>query len=161
MFGYFVGTIAKFLTGILTGSETMILSSITTCEATAMISLLYSANLLLLSIQPNLKQWWLKNSSPKMEGLVNPSHSMHAFMCKTTWSHFKVYYDWAFYTDILPICSPNTCTALRCLVYQPQCSHCIILDATYLCTGIKQWWEFMIMYLYCKCGTFCIPWLYE
>ena len=56
IFGHFVGTMAKCLAEILTGKETMILSSMTACEATAMTSLLYSANLLLPSVHPNLKQ---------------------------------------------------------------------------------------------------------
>ena len=56
IFGHFVGTMAKCLAGILTGQETMILSSMTACEATAMTSLLYLVNLLLPSVHPNLKQ---------------------------------------------------------------------------------------------------------
>ena len=36
----------------------MILSSITACEVTAMTLFLYSANLLLSSVQPRVKQWW-------------------------------------------------------------------------------------------------------
>ena len=56
IFGHFVGTIAKCLAGILTEQETMILSSMIACEATAMTSLLYLANLLLPSVHPNLKQ---------------------------------------------------------------------------------------------------------
>ena len=74
-FGHFVGTIAKFLAGIFTGQETMILSSITACEATTMTLFLYSANLLLLLVHPRVKQWWLRNALPKMKGLVNPSHT--------------------------------------------------------------------------------------
>ena len=42
--------------GIFTGRETMILSSITACEATAMTLFLYLANLLLLSVQPSEKK---------------------------------------------------------------------------------------------------------
>ena len=49
IFGHFVGTIAKCLNGIFTGQETMILSSITACEATAMTLFLYSAYLLFSS----------------------------------------------------------------------------------------------------------------
>ena len=41
IFGHLVGTMVKFLTGIFTGQATMILSSITACEATAMILPLY------------------------------------------------------------------------------------------------------------------------
>ena len=55
----------------------MILLSITVCEATAMISFLYLANLLLSSVHPNLKHGSLKNSLPKMKGLVNPSHTIN------------------------------------------------------------------------------------
>ena len=56
MFRHFVGTIAKCLAGILTARETMILSCMTACEATAITSFLYSANILLSSVHPNLKQ---------------------------------------------------------------------------------------------------------
>ena len=49
----------------------------TACEAIVMTSLLYLVNLLLSSVHPSLKQWWLKNSSPKMKGLVIPSQTMN------------------------------------------------------------------------------------
>ena len=40
-------------------------------------------------------------------------------------------------------------------------SHCVVLNATYLWTSIKQWWEYMIIYLYFKGRTFCIPFMYK
>ena len=80
IFGHFLGTIARCLAGILTGWETMILPSMTACEATAMTSLLYSANHLLPSVHPNLKQWWLKNSLPKMKDLVIPSQTTNLWV---------------------------------------------------------------------------------
>ena len=58
----------------------MILSSITACEATAMILLLYSANLLLSSVQLSSKQWWLRNSLPRIKGLVNPSQTTNLYV---------------------------------------------------------------------------------
>ena len=60
-----------------TRQDTTIWSSITACEATAMILFLYSANLLFSSVQPRVKQCQLRNSSPKIKGLVNPSHTMN------------------------------------------------------------------------------------
>ena len=77
IFGHFVGTIAKCLAGICTGREIMILSSVTACDAIAITSPLYSANLLLSSVHPNLKQWWLRKSSPRIKGLVIPLHTMN------------------------------------------------------------------------------------
>ena len=56
IFGHFVGTIAKFLAGIFTGQDTMILSPITCYEATAITSFLYSASLLLSLVHPRVKQ---------------------------------------------------------------------------------------------------------
>ena len=63
-----------------TAQETMILSSMTACEATAMTLPLYSANLLLSSVHPSLKQWWLRKSSPKMKGLVMPLHTTNLWV---------------------------------------------------------------------------------
>ena len=77
MFGHFAGTIAKCRAGICTVQETIILSSMTACDATAMTLPVYSANLLLSSVHPSLKQWWLRKSSPKMKGLVMPLHTMN------------------------------------------------------------------------------------
>ena len=77
MFGHFVGTIAKCWAGIHTAWETIILSSMTACDATAMTLPLYSANILLSSVHPSLKQWWLRKSSPKMKGLVIPLHTIN------------------------------------------------------------------------------------
>ena len=71
---------AKFLTGILTGWATIILSSITACEVTNMMLLLYWANLLLSSVHPSMKQWQLRNSSPKIKGLFNPSHTINLWV---------------------------------------------------------------------------------
>ena len=48
IFGHLVGTMAKFLAGIFTGQDTMILSSITACEATAMMLSLYSGKSLVV-----------------------------------------------------------------------------------------------------------------
>ena len=77
MFGHVVGTIAKCRPGICTVWETVILSSMTACEAIAMTLPLYSVNLLLSSVHPSLKQWWLRKSSSKMKGLVMPLHTMN------------------------------------------------------------------------------------
>ena len=41
---------------------------------------LYLANHLLPSVHPNLKQRWLKNSSPKMKGLVIPSQTTNLWV---------------------------------------------------------------------------------
>ena len=112
IFGHFVGTIAKCLAGILTAQETMILSSMTACEATARTSLLYLVNLLLPSVHPNLKQWWLKNSSPKMKGLVIPSQTTNLWV-KLQGPILKPDHNWTFYTNILAISSPYTCTAAQ------------------------------------------------
>ena len=77
IFGHFVGTIAKCLAGICTGWVTMILSSMTACDAIAITLPLYSVNLLLSSVHPNLKQWRLRKSSPRIKGLVIPLHTMN------------------------------------------------------------------------------------
>ena len=70
----------KFLAGILTGWATMILSSVTACEATAMMLPLYWANLSLLSVHLSVKQWWLRNSSPKIKGLFNHLYTMNIWV---------------------------------------------------------------------------------
>ena len=75
IFGHFVRTIANFLAEIFIGQDTIIWSPITAWEATAITLFLYSANLLFSLVQPKVKQCWLRNSSPKIKGLVNPLHT--------------------------------------------------------------------------------------
>ena len=68
---------AKCLAGICTGWETMILSSMTACDAIAITLPVYSTNLLFSSVHPNLKQWRLRKSSPRIKGLVIPLHTIN------------------------------------------------------------------------------------
>ena len=159
MFGHFVGIIAKCHAGIRTAWETMILSSMTACEATAMTLPLYSANLLLSSVHPSLKQWQLRKSSPKMKGLVMPLHTTNLWVkLQDPTLKFII-------IDPLTPTSWPLAVLMHVLLSDIWCKRPISVMVSYLMqltyAPVSKRWKYKIFYLYFEGCTLSFSCVYK
>ena len=136
MCGHFVDTIAKCRAGICTVQETTILSSMT-----AWWCYCYDLTLILCEsfvvICPS--QFWNSDDSGnlRLRWKVWLCITHNEFMCKTTWSNFKIYH----YRSLTPTSWPFAVlmhVLLSAIGAKDHFNDGVILDATYLCTSIEK-----------------------